>query len=212
MFQIKNHPKGLRSDLLVMANLGCVYCGGTGLSLSLDSEQVCRCVDRKIFRACLAKFRYCAAGAHLYTAPISLECAGGSGPRGRRAHGNKHTEFMADFCLVAQRTLTDPVEWDLFRFHFLLGADWKLCTRRLNLNRGNFFHSVYRVEQRLGQVFRELRPFPLFPLDQYFAGLALGQKVAPSTPPAPPRGEVVTIGGRKMHKGGPLVPPLAKAA
>ena len=26
------------------------------------------------------------------------------------------------------------------------------------MDRGNFFHSVYRIEQKLGKVFRELHP------------------------------------------------------
>ncbi len=58
----------------------------------------------------------------------------------------------------------------LFRYHFLLGADWTLCTRKLSMSRGNFFHAVYRIEQKLGRVFRELQPYPLFPLDDYFNG------------------------------------------
>jgi len=29
-------------------------------------------------------------------------------------------------------------EFKIFRFHFLLGADWKLCCQRLNLDRGDF--------------------------------------------------------------------------
>jgi hypothetical protein len=40
----------------------------------------------------------------------------------------------------------------------------------LGMNRGNFFHAVYRIEQKLGRVFRELQPYPLFPLDDYFNG------------------------------------------
>ena len=59
-------------------------------------------------------------------------------------------------------------EHRLFRYHFLLGADWTLCTRKLGMSRGNFFHAVYRIEQKLGRVFRELQPYPLFPLDDYF--------------------------------------------
>ena len=46
------------------------------------------------------------------------------------------------------RTL-DPQEWDVFRFHFMLGADWRLCCRRLDMDRGRFFHAIYRIEQKL---------------------------------------------------------------
>ena len=83
--------------------------------------------------------------------------------------GRKDEEFIADFCLVSRRALT-PVEHQLFRYHFLLGADWRLCSRKLGIDRGNFFHAVYRIEQKLGRVFRELEPYPLFPLDDYFLG------------------------------------------
>jgi hypothetical protein len=76
---------------------------------------------------------------------------------------------MADFCLVTRRALTEP-EHQLFRYHFLLGADWKLCTRKLQMDRGNFFHSVYRIEQKLGRAFREVQPYALFPLSDYFHG------------------------------------------
>jgi hypothetical protein len=92
--------------------------------------------------------------------------------RGRRrpgTWGRKDEEYIADFTIVARRTL-DEEEYRLFRFHFLLGADWKLCARRLDMDRGNFYHSVYRIEQKLGRIFRELEPYPLFPLDEYFHG------------------------------------------
>jgi hypothetical protein len=70
---------------------------------------------------------------------------------------------------VARRSL-DESEYRLFRYHFILDADWKLCTRKLKIDRGNFFHAVYRIEQKLGRVFRELEPYALFPLDEYFGG------------------------------------------
>jgi hypothetical protein len=74
---------------------------------------------------------------------------------------------MADFCLVSRRTL-DEHQYKIFTNHFLLGADWKLCCRKLGMERGAFFHEVYRIEQKLGRTFRELEPFALFPLDEYF--------------------------------------------
>jgi len=78
-------------------------------------------------------------------------------------------DYMADFYLVAKRILAED-EFKVFRFHFLLAADWKLCCRRLNIDRGTFFHTVYRVEQKLGRIYREIRPYSLFPTDEYFGG------------------------------------------
>lgn len=91
---------------------------------------------------------------------------------------------MADFCLVSKRVL-DAAEYQVFRFHFLLGADWKLCCRRLNMDRGSFFHMVYRIEQKLGRAFAELEPYPLFPLNEYFGGLLRREPAC--SPPAEAR-------------------------
>ena len=98
---------------------------------------------------------------------VTLENCSGKGAR--RVWSRKHEDYIADFCLVSKRSL-DEEEYRIFRFHFLLGADWRLCCRRLEMDRGNFFHAVYRIQQKLGRVFRELEPFALFPLDEYFGG------------------------------------------
>jgi hypothetical protein len=89
------------------------------------------------------------------------------GREGHRAYSLKREEYMADFCLVSRRTL-DDFEYRLFRYHHLLGADWRLCCRQLKMERGDFFHALYRVEQKLGKVFAELEPYPLYPLRDYF--------------------------------------------
>jgi hypothetical protein len=60
----------------------------------------------------------------------------------------KDEDYVADFCLVSRRTL-DDFEHRVFRYHFLLGADWRLCCRQMKIDRGTFFHAVYRVEQKL---------------------------------------------------------------
>ena len=77
-------------------------------------------------------------------------------------------EYMADFDLVARRHL-DPPHYKIFRYYFLLGADWKLCSRKLGVERGRLYHAVYRIEERLGKAFSELEPYPLYPPREYFA-------------------------------------------
>ena len=130
-------------------------------------ETPCNCVYRAVFRTCYNRFReYAAKGA--YNSGVSLEFC--RGREGRRTFGRKREEYMADFCQVSRKAL-DEFEYKLFKYHFLLGADWKLCTRKLDLDRGNFFHSVYRVEQKLGKVFRELQPYGLYPVHEYFHGM-----------------------------------------
>jgi hypothetical protein len=79
------------------------------------------------------------------------------------------------------------VEHDIFRFHYLLGAEWKLCCWRLQLDRGTFFHELYKIEQKLGRVFRELEPHGLFPLDEYFGGTMCNDRLCQAVAIAPRR-------------------------
>jgi hypothetical protein len=36
------------------------------------------------------------------------------------------------------------------------------------MERGDFFHAVYRIERKLGKIFADLEPYPLYPLPEYF--------------------------------------------
>jgi hypothetical protein len=155
-----------RSETLALAMPHCAQCHGSGLRLVKKGAAPCNCVLRAIFRICWDRFIRCVTQER-HLSRVSLEPhAGRSRPS---TWGRKDEEYIADFCLVSRREL-DDFEYKLFRYHFMLGADWKLCARKLNMDRGNFFHAVYRVEQRLGRVFRELEPYPLFPIDEYFQG------------------------------------------
>jgi hypothetical protein len=157
-------------------------------------------VLRSIFRACYARFRHCAA-KEKHMSRISLEFIPG---RERSfSWGRKDEEYLADFILVSRRTLSE-FENKIFSYHFLLGADWKLCCRRLGIDRGTFFHAVYRIEQALGRVFRELEPYGLFPLDQYFQ-TSVRAMPAPAARPAAP----IPIG---QLRGRPLRPRLQQSA
>jgi hypothetical protein len=94
---------------------------------------------------------------------------GVSRPQGRgSAFGHRQEEFIADVYLTAKRTLMEPTEWAVFRFHHLYGADWKLCCAKLSIDRGTFYHTVYRIAEKLGLVFLDLRPYALYPVDEYF--------------------------------------------
>jgi hypothetical protein len=91
------------------------------------------------------------------------------GAEHKQSYGRLDEEYIADFCLVSRRSLS-PFDHQVFRNFFLLGADWRLCCRQMNCDRGDFFHAVYRIQQRLGRIYRELEPYSLFPLDEYFGG------------------------------------------
>jgi hypothetical protein len=161
----KNKMEWTRSETLALALQSCTFCYGLGLRPGkAGASNPCNCVFRAIFRVCYEKFRYCAARER-HVSRVSLEA--NPGCNRKSVWGLKDEEYVADFCLVSRRTLS-PREHKMFRYHFLLGADWKLCCRKLSLDRGAFFHEIYRIEQKLGRTFRELQPHALFPVDEYF--------------------------------------------
>ena len=163
----KDKMEWTRSETLALAQQSCTFCYGLGLRPGrAGTSTPCNCVFRAIFRACYEKFRTCVA-KEKHMSRASLE--GNMGQTRKSVWGLKNEEYTADFCLVSQRTLSLR-EHRLFRYHHLLGADWKLCCRKLGMDRGSFFHELYRIEQKLGRVFRELEPHALFPVDEYFNG------------------------------------------
>lgn len=155
-----------RSETIALAKHSCTLCHGIGLRPSWgQSLAPCNCVLRAIFRACYVRFCHCADKQQCLT-QSSYEYSSGSG-EAAVIYDHKHEEYAADFIAIAKRTL-DEFEHKLFTYHYLLGADWKLCCARLKMDRGNFFHAVYRVQQKLGRAFRETEPYGLFPVYEYF--------------------------------------------
>ena len=187
--------KWTRSETLALAAPGCNTCLGFGLRIGRNQTMhPCNCVLRAIFRECLERFREC-TNREKYMSRITLDPLPGKSRR--VAWGRKDEEFSADFCLVSRRTLSE-YEHQIFRYHFLLGADWKLCCRKLKIDRGNFFHAVYRIEQKLGRVFRELEPYALFPVDDYFHGPTKGVTSCLAEPVVPIR--PIRHGARVPHQ------------
>ncbi len=199
-----NNMEWNRSDMLALAAHNCTRCHGVGSTVGKRGKLApCSCVYRAVFRACHDRFRRCVEKEKAMT-KVTLDLP--TGNQRRYSWGRKDEEFIADFCLVSRRYLDDQ-EYQLFRFHYLLGADWKLCTRRLNMDRGTFFHTVYRIQQRLGRVFRELKPYALYPLDEYFASTG---RLDPEDLRSPEADRVVALYRREQHK--PLIPPIRRAA
>ncbi len=159
--------KWTRSETLALAQQSCVLCYGMGYrEIRQGSTTPCSCVFRAVFRACFNRFREC-ADKERRISQVSLEAIPGKKYKG--VYSRKEEEYLADFSLIGRRVLSES-DYQIFRFHFLLGADWKLCCTRLNLDRGTFYHQIYRIQERLGRVFKELEPYALFPLDEYFRG------------------------------------------
>lgn len=160
-----------------LAHPSCALCEGTGFR-DTESQTVCRCVHREVFRVCLAKVRECSQKEHsVFVCKQSHPAVGN-----RRAvlFSFPPSEFIADFCNVAKRALSSA-EHQVFRFRYLLGADWKMCCTRLQMNRAKFFVICEAIESKLGQRFAELEPYPLYPVEGYFGPSA--RQVMPCVPP-----------------------------
>lgn len=184
-----------RSETLALARHGCAFCHGLGRLFHKDkSSTPCRCVFREIFRHCYQRFRELLETDPFETRPTL------TGNRLSAGWSRKNEEYIADFYLVSKRSLTEE-EWRIFNYHFLLGADWRLCTLKLKMDRGDFFHEVYKIQQKLGRVYRELVPYPLYPLDEYFQSVLHREHVEP-TP--------ITV-GRFRPVQAPLKPRRSKA-
>jgi hypothetical protein len=164
--------------MLAAAWPGCSHCHGYGLRYTarLAREVPCECVYRAAFRACLKRYREEAE---------MMERTTGSRweitPGGALLVGHPGAEYCADFLLAAKRSLTST-EMATFRRHFLAGLPWFACTRA----RGRFFHTVYRVEEKLGKVLIERG---LYPTRRYFARGIDSRLLATSAMPGPNRVE-----------------------
>lgn len=157
-----------QSEVLALATEKCATCGGYGLRPSRNGTRTaCNCVLRNIFRTCFERFKTSILRKEsILSRPYREYMPSGNG---QLSWGRKDEEYAADFLLVVKRTLT-PAEHNLFKYHFLLGADWRLCCRKLNIEKGIFFHSLYRITAKLGRTFAELEPYALYPLHEYFYG------------------------------------------
>ena len=178
-----------RSETLALAAQQCTLCFGLGMRLvRLGKSEPCYCVQRSVFRLCYSKYRRCAEEC-LYGNPVRHSRPT---PNARNVWSFTNEDFALDFELIARRALKDrPIDLQVFNLHFVRGGDWKVCTRALKIDRGDFFHAVYRAEQIAGRAMRETLPFPLYPIDEYFNSskkvrvprLKLHQKPQPLCPP-----------------------------
>jgi hypothetical protein len=129
-----------------LASYDCLICRGEGLVKTFGVFQyaACKCVLRNIFNRKLKRYLDLRAEDKWCSPVIPLRTSNGN-----LVWGRPHEEYQAEFYATAKRSLTEE-QFALFRLHFLDGGDWKLCCRLLRLDRGNFFHEVYRIKERIG--------------------------------------------------------------
>jgi hypothetical protein len=112
--------------------------------------RTCGCVFRAVFRSCLERYHSIAAS----------DRSGGVRFTGISA-SRPNEEYVADFILVARRALRGerPELMRVFDLHMLGSHDWKICTRKIGISRGNFFHDVYSVQEVVGEAFKTTVPY-----------------------------------------------------
>lgn len=135
-----------------LADERCTACAGFGRRIAKRStHEYCGCVLKRVSRIVLDRLR-----THEQAPP----------------HWNFHrwtrdAEFAADVLLTAKRTL-DEKQLIIYRSYLLDERPWFEVEPKTKLGRGNFFHEVYRVEERLGRAFLDS---PVFPPQAYFSGM-----------------------------------------
>lgn len=163
--------KWSRAEVLGLANPKCTTCLGRGNLLSCKAVlKPCRCVLRTIFRICLNRFRDICYQQDVADTPSVYHLDHRSSPVNKAktiGYSRPYEEFLADMHLIARRTL-NKAEMQLFIWYHLHGVAYDQLLDRLNVDRGQFFHMVYRVEEKLGLAYRCTEPYPLFPLNEYF--------------------------------------------
>jgi len=181
-----------RSNVIGLAKASCNFCHGYGMRPVLrGTESPCSCVFRAVFRACYRRFRECVSlGAH--TNAVTWERCGGPSGIGRIPENGKNSWLIS----VCQPADSRGYRVSVFRNHFLLGADWRICCRQLNIDRGSFFHYVYNIEDRLGRVFAELTPTRSI-RREYFSGVERRE---------PQRATVTSLVHRKSRQPSPPSP------
>lgn len=156
-------------EALTAAKGNCAYCHGFGRRQTRYWKMViCNCVFRAMFRECMDHYRVSQANTNqtgsvqLLFSPAKVSAL---------TYCNKNAEYLADIEIRAKRVL-DAVELRCFTLHFLGGLDWRGCTVLMRMSRGNFFHAIYRIEQKLGKSFGECG---IWPTQKYFNGRYMDQ-------------------------------------
>ncbi|MBM3744183.1 MAG: hypothetical protein FJW34_00125 [Acidobacteria bacterium] len=169
----------------------CVHCFGLGVVRfgRPGAADFCRCVLRRVFRSVWNRYEY-ARDIGFWNGRLTIELI----KRGGMVAGHKDAEFAADVVLIARREL-DDFHFQVFKAHFLDRLEWRDSVRVLArfvhiarmagshdlpaIDRGNFFHAVYRLEAKLGRAFLTTAPYALFPTREYYNGKAISLSQIP---------------------------------
>lgn len=133
-----------------LADACCRTCRGTGATGQSIRGRVCNCVWRRISRIVISR----------------LHLMAGRGPHWNHRVWSRDAEYSADVWLVAKRSLSE-VERIIYCEYLLHQRPWRDVEPGTKLGRGEFFHSVYRTEAKIGRACLEAGILP----HNYFAGI-----------------------------------------
>lgn len=147
---------------VALAKPTCVFCRGLGLSRTPVRQKfrICSCVYRGIFRQCLQRYREIASTQRQ---GIAIEVGHGAANCTR-----PREEYLADFLAVSRRALRTNEQRLVFDQHCMDCLDWRTVMGRAKLNRGDFWHAVYCIQEQCGRALVTVQPYRIFPLDEYF--------------------------------------------
>ena len=151
-----------RLQTVQLASNSCQSCYGLGLkNARFDSTNPCNCVLREAFRRCLSRYKRATEAEYGKYTRYNL-IRSGELDRCFFNWGYKELEYCADFLNLVRRA--GLFEKAMVKMYHLDGSDWRACCIKFRMDKGQFFHSVYRVEQKIGRLAAELRPYPLIDL------------------------------------------------
>jgi hypothetical protein len=122
------------------------YAPGSAIPIESFRLRMCGCVYRRVFRICWRRYQQ----LRERYGDLARRPRVRNGPGGL-SFELRTVDFLADFDLLVADHMADR-EREIFALHFSGGADWKECCRRLGMDRGSFFHDLYRIERRIGRA------------------------------------------------------------
>lgn len=151
-----------QTEDMILAAEDCTLCRGFGQIRNQVRTNTCSCVHRAVFRECTERYQSIQFEPRM--SKVRYDFARGNQ---RVLFSRPNEEYCADFLLLARRVLPET-EHMLFRLRYLANAPWQVVAEKLGYNAGRYWHEMYRMQARFGQALRDVRPFPLYPVQEYF--------------------------------------------
>ena len=159
---------------VALAQKNCEHCFGTAkvfwrFTPEDNKLRTCSCVYRKVFQTCWDKYAEIQSNRFNGCGAVNLERNAGAEPGNAPiVYGNKLAEYCADFVLLAKRCL-NRFEHRIFKRYYLDNIHYKLLMDDHRLSRRMIYYEVEKIQTKLGRYYCELKPFALYPVDEYFS-------------------------------------------